>query len=69
MGFGGFPKLGGTLLGDPILRTIVFGDLYWDPYLGKLPYRGLRVSRFMVVGSGFRISLSGPSVQEFGFWV
>ena len=25
----GFPKIRGTLLGVPIIRTIVFGGLYW----------------------------------------
>ena len=27
----GFPKIGGTILGVPIIRTIVFWDLYWGP--------------------------------------
>ena len=33
MGFKGlgFPKIRGTLLGVPIIRTIVFWDLYWGP--------------------------------------
>ena len=26
-----FPKIRGTVLGVPILRTIVFGALYWVP--------------------------------------
>ena len=35
---GGFPKIRGTLLGIPIIRTIVFGELYGgSPYFGKLP--------------------------------
>ena len=29
MGDGGFPKLGGTILGVPIIRTIVLWGLYW----------------------------------------
>ena len=29
----GFPKLGDTLLGVPIMRIIVFGCLYWDPII------------------------------------
>ena len=34
--YGGFPKLGGTILGVPILRTIVFWGLYWGSLiLGK----------------------------------
>ena len=32
----GFPKLGGTFLGVPIVRIIVFGGLYWgSPILGN----------------------------------
>ena len=27
----GFPKIRGTILGVPILRTIVLGGLYWGP--------------------------------------
>ena len=27
----GFPKIRGTLLGVPIIRTLVFGCLYWGP--------------------------------------
>ena len=27
----GFPKIRGTLLGVPIIRTIVFWGLYWGP--------------------------------------
>ena len=27
----GFPKIRGTFLGVPIVRTIVFGGLYWVP--------------------------------------
>ena len=35
----GFPKIGGTILGLPRKRTIVFWDLYWGPpYLCKLPH-------------------------------
>ena len=26
-----FPKIKGTILGVPIIRTIVFWGLYWDP--------------------------------------
>ena len=32
----GLPKIRGIFLGVPIVRTIVFGGLYWGPYLGKL---------------------------------
>ena len=27
----GFPKIRGAILGVPIIRTIVFWGLYWDP--------------------------------------
>ena len=40
MGFGcsvpeiwGFPKIMGTFLGVPIIRTIVFWGLYWGPLI------------------------------------
>ena len=32
----GLPKIRGTLLGVPIIRTILFWGLYWGP-LGKRP--------------------------------
>ena len=31
--YGGFPKLGVTSLGVPIIRTIVFWGLYWGPLI------------------------------------
>ena len=34
----GFPKIRGTFLGVPIIRTMVFWGLYWgSTYFGKLP--------------------------------
>ena len=34
-----FPKIRGTLLGVPIIRTIVFlGSILGSPYYGELPY-------------------------------
>ena len=34
----GFPNIRGTILGVPIIRTIVFGGLYWGPpILGNYP--------------------------------
>ena len=33
----GFPKIRGTFLGVPIIRTIVSWGLYWVPLFGKLP--------------------------------
>ena len=29
----GFPKIRGTILGVPIIRTIVFWGLYWGPLI------------------------------------
>ena len=29
----GFPKIRGTILGVPIIRTIVYWGLYWGPLL------------------------------------
>ena len=38
----GFPKIRGTILGVPIVRTIVFGEcILGFPYFGKLPYRAV----------------------------
>ena len=28
-----FPKIRGTIVGVPIIRTIVFGGLYWGPLI------------------------------------
>ena len=28
-----FPKTGGTILGVPIIRIIVFWGLYWGPFI------------------------------------
>ena len=34
----GFPKIRGTFMGAPIVRIIVYWDLYrGSPYFGKLP--------------------------------
>ena len=30
-GYMGFPEIRGTLFGVPILRVIVFGDIFWGP--------------------------------------
>ena len=46
----GIPKIGGTILGGPIIRIIVFWGLYWDsPYFGKLSHDGRSV--FVEIGS------------------
>ena len=31
-----FPKIRGTLLGAPIIKTILFGGLYWGPLLWEM---------------------------------
>ena len=37
----GFPKIRGTILGVPILRTIVYWGLHWGPLiLGNYHYEG-----------------------------
>ena len=33
----GFPKIGGTILGVPLIRIIVLGSIVGSPYFGKLP--------------------------------
>ena len=33
IGFSVFPLIRGTFLGVPRMRTIVFGVLYWDPFI------------------------------------
>ena len=40
--FGGFHKIRGTLLGVPILRTIVYwGSILGSPCFGKVPFGAL----------------------------
>ena len=46
----GFPKIRGTLLGVPIIRTVVFGGLYWVTLILGNYHIGLRVE-----GLGFRV--------------
>ena len=31
LGFAGFPKIRGPILGTPIIRNVVFWGLYWGP--------------------------------------
>ena len=37
VGIWGFPKIRSTLLGVPIIRTRVFGGLYWGPLFQETP--------------------------------
>ena len=39
----GFPKIRGTLLGVPTIRTIVFLGLYWGPPILGNYHMGIRV--------------------------
>ena len=42
----GFPKIRGTILGIPIIRTVIFGGLYWGSLiLGKYHIHSLRPQR------------------------
>ena len=58
-----FPKIRGTILGVPIIRTVVFWGLYWGPFIlgkyhiDKLAYlRAAGVKRLSIgmLGSAFR---------------
>ena len=56
----GFPKIGGTILGVPIIRIIVFGGLRWGPLnLGNChisvldivyTYLGFKYSIYLYIG-------------------
>ena len=39
----GLPKIRGSYLGVPIIRTIVFWGLYWGPLFWETPIYGLYV--------------------------
>ena len=59
--YGGFPKLGGTILGVPSIRIIVFEGVYWGPLIlgnyhisspmgwGEFNFRGGRVLEILEV--------------------
>ena len=75
-----FPKIRGTLLGAPIIRTRVFGGLYWGPLREATKY-GFELQRPIIVdlwASGrvymiiegiriFRASGSGRLLSVHGF--
>ena len=67
--FGRFPKLGGTYLGVPIIRTIVYWGLYWGTLiLGNYHFgvqQKVRGLRFGALGLGFQGL--GLRVPAFGF--
>ena len=45
----GFPKIRGTFLGVPIIRTIVFWGLYWGPLILGNYHVGLRSKEVLSV--------------------
>ena len=47
----GFPKIRGTILGVPIIWTIVFWGLYWGP---------------LILGNYHILNHKGPSTQTMG---
>ena len=49
LGIWGFPRIRGTILGVPIIRTIVIGVHIGSQNLGKLPYTDLQASGFGVL--------------------
>ena len=64
----GFPKIRGTLLGVPIIRTIVFWGLYWGPpYFGKLPYHfgGYSTESFAKLG---QFDLNTATINTHFLW-
>ena len=59
----GFPKIRGTFSGVPIIRIIVFGDLYWVPLFRETTSSGLGLE---VCNSGF---LSIRVCEDFAVWM
>ena len=63
----GFPKIRGTLLGIPIIRTIVFWGLYWGPdilgnyhmYIYTYVYKDCLGYYRYIQGIGIRVEFSG----------
>ena len=55
LGYGiwGFPKIRGTFLGVPTIRTIVFWGLYWGPLI---------LGKYHIGVLGF--SVGGPGAME-----
>ena len=58
MGGGGGPKIRGTSLGVPIMRTRVFGDLYWGSLISG-NYHVSRAQISMKKGSEQRTQVAG----------
>ena len=60
----GFPKIRGTILGVPIIRTMVFGDLYWGPLLtGNYHFRR-NITYWCLVGNKGIQPLSSPYIMH-----
>ena len=61
-GFRGFPKIRGTLLGFPIIRTVIFLGLYWGPLILGYGFRGTKSSASGGLGLRHRAT---DSTQKF----
>ena len=70
-----FPRIRGTLLGVPIIRTIysILGSILGSPSFGKLPFRslwiwGLRFEGLRLEGLGFEgLRFEGLGFEGLGF--
>ena len=52
----GFPDIGGTILGVPIIRTIVFWGLYWGSLILRKPNVGIwTLKKSGSSSGGFRV--------------
>ena len=58
-GIWGFPKIRGTILGVPIIRTIVYWGLYWGP---------LFLGNYHLGFGALRAALAYESVAFFGLY-
>ena len=59
-----FPQIRGTILGDPIIRTIVFWGLYWVPLFGETTMSTMcRIGRG-TDGRKWNVASTGSCVSE-----
>ena len=57
----GFPKIRGTILGVPIIRTIVFRGLYWGPLiLGNYHIKNFNYSPSWCIKPKVTFDQTGP---------
>ena len=61
-----FPKIRGTVLGVPVIRTIVFWDLYWGPPILGNYHMGISGLGFRVQDVGFRVQGLGSKLLKVG---